>query len=140
MTSTRDLMNTPVTRFGESLQQHMVPARRTTDPVPHEPTETLDNIAQVTPVAVPDVINHYTVARVLDVTASVTGRDLGGVVDGINQKIASLGKLPAGMYITVRGQGDVMNQASPVSRSDSWWPSCSCTSSWSCCFSRGSIP
>lgn len=111
MTSTRDLMNTPVTRFGESLQQHMVPARRTTDPVPHEPTETLDNIAQVTPVAVPDVINHYTVARVLDVTASVTGRDLGGVVDGINQKIASLGKLPAGMYITVRGQGDVMNQA-----------------------------
>jgi multidrug efflux pump subunit AcrB len=111
MTSTRDLMNTPVTRFGESLQQHMVPARRTTDPVPHEPTETLDNIAQVTPVAVPDVIDHYTVARVLDVTTSVTGRDLGGVMDGINQKIASLGTLPPGMYITVRGQGDVMNQA-----------------------------
>ena len=50
-------------------------------------------------------------ARVLDVTASVTGRDLGSVVDGINQKIAALGKLPAGMYITVRGQGEVMNEA-----------------------------
>jgi multidrug efflux pump subunit AcrB len=111
MTSARDLMNTPVTRFGLSIEQHLVPARRTTDPVPHEPVETLDNIAQVTPTAVPDVIDHYTVARVLDVTASVTGRDLGSVVDGINQKIAALGKLPPGMYITVRGQGEVMNQA-----------------------------
>jgi multidrug efflux pump subunit AcrB len=111
MTSARDLMNTPVTRFGQSIDQHMVVARRTTDPVPHEPVQTLDNIAQVTPTAVPDVIDHYTVARVLDVTASVTGRDLGSVVDGINQKIAALGKLPPGMYITVRGQGEVMNQA-----------------------------
>jgi multidrug efflux pump subunit AcrB len=111
MTSSRDLMNTPVTRFGEALDQHPIPAGRTTDPVPHQPAQTLDNVAQITPTAVPDVINHYTVARVLDVTASVTGRDLGSVVDGINQKIAALGKLPAGMYITVRGQGDVMNQA-----------------------------
>jgi multidrug efflux pump subunit AcrB len=111
MTSTHDLMNTPVTRFGLSLDQHTIPARRTTDPVPHAPVETLDNIAQVTPTVVPNVINHYTVARVLDVTASVTGRDLGSVVTGIDQKIAGLGKLPAGMYITVRGQGEVMNQA-----------------------------
>ncbi len=111
MTSTRDLMNTPVTRFGLSLDQHIMPARRTTNPVPQAPVQTLDNIAQVTPVAVPDVINHYTVARVLDVTASVTGRDLGSVVAGINQKIAALGTLPTGMYITVRGQGEVMNQA-----------------------------
>jgi multidrug efflux pump subunit AcrB len=111
MTSARDLMNTPVTRFGLSLDQHPIPEGRTTDPVPRQPAQTLDNVAQVTPTAVPDVIDHYTVARVLDVTASVTGRDLGSVVDGINQKIAALGKLPAGMYITVRGQGDVMNQA-----------------------------
>jgi multidrug efflux pump subunit AcrB len=111
MTSTHDLMNTPVTRFGLSLDQHTIPARRTTDPVPHAPVETLDNIAQVTPTVVPNVINHYTVARVLDVTASVTGRDLGSVVTGIDQKIAGLGKVPAGMYITVRGQGEVMNQA-----------------------------
>ena len=111
MTSARDLMNTPVTRFGQALDQHTTPAGRTTNPVPHQPTQTLDNVAQITPVAVPDVINHYTVARVLDVTASVTGRDLGSVVDGINKKIAALGKLPPGMYVTVRGQGDVMNQA-----------------------------
>ncbi len=111
MTSTHDLLNTPVTRFGQSLDQHIVPARRTTDPVPHAPVQTLENVAQVTPTAVPDVINHYTVGRVLDVTASVSGRDLGTVVDGINQKIAALGKLPTGMYITVRGQGEVMREA-----------------------------
>ncbi len=111
MTSTRDLMNTPVSRFGLSLDQHVMPARRTTDPVPHAPVQTLDNVAQVTPTAVPDVINHYTVARVLDVTASVTGRDLGSVVAGIDQRIAALGKLPTGMYITVRGQGEVMDEA-----------------------------
>jgi multidrug efflux pump subunit AcrB len=112
MTSTRDLMNTPITRFGgSSLEQHLVPSGRTTNPIPHAPTQTLDNVAQVTPTVVPDVINHYTVARVLDVTASVSGRDLGAVVEGINTRIARLGKLPPGMYITVRGQGEVMNQA-----------------------------
>jgi multidrug efflux pump subunit AcrB len=111
MTSTRDLLNTPITRFGVALDQRIIPARRTTDPVPRDPVQTLDNIAQVSPVAVPDVINHYTVARVLDVTASVSGRDLGAVVAGINQKIAALGPIPPGMYITVRGQGEVMHSA-----------------------------
>jgi multidrug efflux pump subunit AcrB len=111
MTSTRDLMNTPITRFGQSLDQHVMPPGRTTDPVPHAPVQTLDNVAKVTPTAVPDVINHYTVARVLDVTASVTGRDLGSVVAGIDQKIAALGKLPKGMYISIRGQGEVMGEA-----------------------------
>ncbi len=111
MTSARDLLNTPVTRFGGALDQHVTPARRTIDPVPRAPVQTLDNMAQVTAGAVPDVIDHYTVARVLDVTASVTGRDLGSVVAGIDRAVAALGTLPAGMTITVRGQGQVMNEA-----------------------------
>src|SRR4029077_5864984 len=60
---------------------------------------------------VPNQLSHYTVQRVLDVTASVDGRDLGSVARGIDKKIAQPGKLPKGMKITVRGQNEVMNQS-----------------------------
>ena len=111
MTSARDVLSTPLTKSGLRLDQQAPAVRRTVDPVPHDPVETLGNVAQLTTVAAPDVIDHYTVARVLDITASVTGRDLGSVIDGIHRQVASLGALPAGMQITIRGQGEVMNQA-----------------------------
>ena len=130
MTSARSLMNTPVTRFGASLDQHPIPAGRTTDPVPHAPVETLDNVAQMTPTAVPDVIDHYTVARVLDVTASVDGAGPGlGRGRHSTRRSPRWARCPAGMYITVRGQGEVMNQA--FSQSGTRLRrrrSCSCTS------------
>ncbi len=108
MTNTQDLLNTPVTP-STRLEQRVAPVN--TNPVPHAPTETLDNIADLTPITQATEINHYTVARVLNVTANVEGRDLGTVVSGIQHQVASLGKLPPGMTITVRGQGEVMNQA-----------------------------
>ena len=111
MTSARDVLSTPLTKSGLRLDQQAPAVRRTVDPVPHDPVETLGNVAQLTTVAAPDVIDHYTVARVLDITASVTGRDLGSVIDGIHRQVASLGALPAGMQITIRGQGEGMNQA-----------------------------
>jgi multidrug efflux pump subunit AcrB len=81
------------------------------DPFPRAPVEQLSNIAQMTTIAQPAEIDHYTVARVLDVTANVEGRDLGSVVSGIQKQVASLGTLPAGSSVTVRGQGEVMNSA-----------------------------
>ena len=71
----------------------------------------LDNIARLSTIAQPTEIDHYTVARVLDVTANVEGRDLGSVVHRIQAGVDSLGTLPAGMRITVRGQGEVMQSA-----------------------------
>jgi multidrug efflux pump subunit AcrB len=108
MGSTGQLLATPVTPGAARLDQHVTP--RPTDS-PHAPVETLDNLAQLSPSAAADEIDHYTVARVVDVTASVEGRDLGSVVDGIQRKVTALGTLPPGMTVTVRGQGEVMNEA-----------------------------
>ncbi len=79
--------------------------------VPDAPTQTLSSIADVRPGVVPVEINHYTVQRVLDIGASVEGRDLGSVASDIQKKIAALGPLPKGMKITVRGQNQVMNES-----------------------------
>ncbi|HKW41586.1 MAG TPA: efflux RND transporter permease subunit [Gemmatimonadales bacterium] len=76
--------------------------------LPEAPAMTLGNVASVLPGASPGVVSHYTVQRVLDVAAGVEGRDLGSVVRDIRGRIRALGPLPAGMRITVRGQGEVM--------------------------------
>jgi multidrug efflux pump subunit AcrB len=108
LTSTQDVLRTPVTS-GVRLDQHVSPW--VTNPAPRAPVQTLDNVARISTVAQPSEIDHYTVARVLDVTANVEGRDLGAVVSGIQKRVDALGKLPPGMTITVRGQGEVMHDA-----------------------------
>jgi multidrug efflux pump subunit AcrB len=109
MTSAHDVLSTPVTP-GVRLEQQVPPSAET-NPYPRAPVQTLDNIASMSTIAQPTEIDHYTVARVLDVTANVEGRDLGSVVHRIQAGIDSLGKLPPGMRITVRGQGEVMQSA-----------------------------
>ena len=79
--------------------------------LPASQTQSLGNIATMTTENRYNLINHYTVQRVMDVTANVEGRDLGSVTRGIGSKIAGLGKLPQGMHIFVRGQSDVMNNS-----------------------------
>ncbi len=79
--------------------------------VPQIPAQALANLALVSHRASPENINHYTVQRVLDVEASVEGRDLGSVVADINREIGRLGKLPAGTKVTVRGQNEVMTHS-----------------------------
>jgi multidrug efflux pump subunit AcrB len=108
LTSVPDLMSMPMTASSSLLQvsQAGAPAE-----LPHAPTQTLGNIAQLSARAIPNEIDHYTVQRVLDVDANVEGRDLGSVVSGIEDKVAALGKLPAGMSIAIRGQGEVMHEA-----------------------------
>ena len=79
--------------------------------VPQAPAQTLSNVASLTPQVAANQINHYTVQRILDVTANLDGRDLGSVARDIERKIAGLGKLPVGMRITMRGQNEVMTQS-----------------------------
>ena len=58
-----------------------------------------------------DSVNHANVQRVVNVTASAEGRDLGGVISDIKRAIKGLGELPAGMKVSIRGQGEVMQEA-----------------------------
>ncbi|HEX9077957.1 MAG TPA: efflux RND transporter permease subunit [Desulfuromonadaceae bacterium] len=93
---------------GDLLQPPFRPAPSDT---PQIPAQTLANLALISHRLGPENITHYTVQRVLDVEASVEGRDLGSVVRDIQRGIDGLGKLPPGMRITVRGQNEVMTQS-----------------------------
>jgi multidrug efflux pump subunit AcrB len=103
----RSVMATPVSPPGALSERET--AGSPAD-VPHAPGQTLSNIATVSDQVVPNEIDHYTVQRVVDVNANVEGSDLGSVISGIKRVIAGVGKLPPGMQLVVRGQGEVMAQ------------------------------
>jgi CzcA family heavy metal efflux pump len=97
MTSLQDLMNTPVT-----------------DGNPQTAAQVLGNLAQLTPVARPAVVNHYNVQPVIDVYASTQGRDLGGVASDIMKALKPFQdpkNLPRGTRIVVRGQIETMKSS-----------------------------
>jgi CzcA family heavy metal efflux pump len=79
--------------------------------LPVSQTQSLGNIATLSTESRFNLISHYTIARVLDINANVEDRDIGSVAEEIQQRINSLGKLPAGMKVTLRGQSEVMNEA-----------------------------
>ncbi len=120
--SISDLLSMPVTGINPllpnlqqvststPLQNVQLPPTTPTD-LPHTQTESLGNLVTVTTMAEPNEIDHYTVQRIVDITANVEDRPLGFVASDIQSKIASLGKLPAQMKINVRGQNEVMDQS-----------------------------
>jgi CzcA family heavy metal efflux pump len=72
---------------------------------PNRPQELLSNLAQVNLNAQPALISHYNNQPLIDVYASVEGRDLGGVasdIRGIMREFES--KLPRGTQMELRGQ------------------------------------
>ena len=91
--SMQALMNTPVGNSNTSPQ-------------------VLANLASVTPAMTPAVVNHFNVAPVVDVYASVDGRDLGGVADDIERIVGPFrDKLPRGSVMAVRGQVETMQSS-----------------------------
>ncbi len=79
--------------------------------LPRAAVQTLSSVASLSPAVTPDQINHHTIQRVLDIAASIDGRDLGAVAADIERKVAELGPLPAGMRIHVRGQNEVRKES-----------------------------
>ncbi len=69
---------------------------------------TLSSVARIIPSDTKALITHDNVQRVVDVQLNVEGRDLGAVAGDIDRTIDSLGELPAGTKIRVRGQSDAM--------------------------------
>jgi len=51
------------------------------------------------------------VQRVIDVDCGVDGRDLGSTTGAVQKAIDSLGQLPAGTHVVIRGQSQAMNQS-----------------------------
>ncbi len=72
----------------------------------------LANLATISRVEVPPVISHYNVMPVTDIYGNVDGRDLGGVLDGIQPLVdQARAKLPRGTSIVVRGQAETMRSS-----------------------------
>ena len=77
--------------------------------VPNAPVTRLADVASVRPITSFESVNHYTVARVVDVAANVNGRDLGGVASDLHAAIENLMKdQPLSTHIDIRGQNQVM--------------------------------
>jgi multidrug efflux pump subunit AcrB len=88
------LMNTPVNGTGTTSSQ------------------VLANLVTVTPETSPAVVSHYNVAPVVDVYATVDGRDLGGVADDTTELLKPFeNHLPRGSQLTVRGQVETMQSS-----------------------------
>jgi CzcA family heavy metal efflux pump len=71
----------------------------------------LGNLGTITHGWDPAVVAHYTVQRVIDVDAAVSGRDLGSVASAVQHEIDNLGPLPAGTHVVIRGQTQAMHDS-----------------------------
>ena len=108
-------------QYGVTSQtpQHLVDSLRALANTPlsapasdgHASVQLLGNVATFRRTVDPAVINHYTVQRVIDVNAAVSDRDLGGTTTDVRDAIASLGELPAGTQVVIRGQSQAMAES-----------------------------
>jgi multidrug efflux pump subunit AcrB len=71
----------------------------------------LGNVASIRHGIDPAVVAHYTVQRVIDVNCGNSGRDLGSTTNAVQKAINSLGQLPAGTKIIIRGQSQAMRES-----------------------------
>jgi len=108
VSSVQDLMNTPLTNSNTTFTNNLTASPTN---LPTAQVQTLGNLAKVTSATQFNLVTHYTLARVMNIDANIEGRDLGSVSKAIQTQIDSLGKLPPGMRITLRGQSQVMNDS-----------------------------
>jgi len=76
------------------------------------PSQLLANLASLQRTAGPAVITHYNVQPVVDVYASVQGRDLGSVAAQVRKIVdGAQSKLPRGSFTAIRGQVETMHSS-----------------------------
>jgi multidrug efflux pump subunit AcrB len=76
------------------------------------PGQLLVNVADLKPTTEPAVVSHYNVQPVVDVYASVQGRDLGSVAGAVQKIVNGAQKdLPRGTFTAIRGQVQTMRSS-----------------------------
>ena len=76
------------------------------------PTQLLGNLVEVKPFQQSAVVSHYNITPVIDLYASVEGRDLGSVSAQVEKLVDELRpSLPRGTRIVIRGQVDTMKSS-----------------------------
>jgi multidrug efflux pump subunit AcrB len=90
----QELQNTPVTAGGGNSSAA---------------PQILGNLVTTTTLARPASISHYNVQPMINVYASVSGRDLGSVAEEVTKRVAGIEKeLPRGSRVFIRGQVETM--------------------------------
>jgi multidrug efflux pump subunit AcrB len=85
-----------------------IPVNSPTVPAP----QLFENLSTMSRMSEPAIVSHYDVQRVIDVYASVQGRDLGGVANDVQRIVAdATKKLPRGSRIVTRGQVATMQSS-----------------------------
>jgi CzcA family heavy metal efflux pump len=79
---------------------------------PNMKPQILGNLVTTSTTARPAVVSHYNVQPMINVYASVDGRDLGGVADQVAKDVKEAEKhLPKGSHIVIRGQVQTMKSS-----------------------------
>jgi multidrug efflux pump subunit AcrB len=107
MASVADLMATPM-GFGANAAGRPLMAATTPGDSGPGGSPYLGSVAVLRPDQDKALISHVSVQRVIDLQASVQGRDLGGVAQDIDKAIAGLKNIPKATTIRVRGQPESM--------------------------------
>src|SRR2546428_2307488 len=80
-----------------------------TSNVPDTTPQILGNLVNMSAAMRPAVVSHYNIQPLINVYASVDGRDLGAVSDEVTARVHDIEKdLPRGSHITIRGQVQTM--------------------------------
>ena len=106
MASVQDLLQSPITPL-TAIAPPTLPLAQG----PQPQTQALSNMAIMSTSSVMNSVSHQNVQRILDLTMSVEDRDLGSTIAELRTAIASLGPLPVGVKIKIRGQNEVMEQS-----------------------------
>jgi CzcA family heavy metal efflux pump len=79
---------------------------------PGSTPQILGNLVTTSTTARPADVSHYTTQPMINVYASVDGRDLGGVSDQVEKDVQAIEKdLPKGSHIVIRGQVETMKSS-----------------------------
>ena len=100
-----------VVRFDSAYRSTPEAIGNTLIATPGGGTVMLSQLARITSVEGPEVINHENGRRYVVVQSNVRGRDLGGFVRDVQAAVAAKVLMPAGYYLTYGGQFENQSRA-----------------------------
>jgi multidrug efflux pump subunit AcrB len=91
----------PQFRMNSTDEIEMIPVSNNSDVY-------LRDVAQWKPVLSPGEYDRLNQQRFITLTANIHGEDLGTAISDVNSAVASLGQLPKGVKVLVKGQADLL--------------------------------
>ncbi len=105
-------IQTPQDQLASTNALAIVPVDKGDDNPSNAPNEIVGGLSSIGQTGTPGLVSHYNIEPVVDIYASVEGRDLGAVNRDIEAAIAATAsELPRGVTVTSQGQATTMNSA-----------------------------